>query len=146
VKKNCKTKLHRTAVEEKISRMENTSPGRDAVVSSLPTWSAAYLKQTCNSNRFLIYLTMLCPPPAYPEIQRNFTRCQDSRGTNLSRNPYRRVKLRQEYKYKRKSNTTFHRNTSINHVLFYGGKNKHCFIRTLQSSTQKNIRTSAEEV
>jgi len=45
-KKTCKTKLHRTVVEENISKMENTSPGRDAVVSSFPTWSAAYLKQT----------------------------------------------------------------------------------------------------
>ena len=72
-KKSCKTKLYRTVVEEYISRTESTSPGRDAVFSSFPTWSAAYLKQTRTSNRFLIYLTMLCPPPAYPEIQRNFS-------------------------------------------------------------------------
>jgi hypothetical protein len=41
-KKTCKKKLHRTVVEENTSRMENTSPGRDAVVSSFPNWSAAY--------------------------------------------------------------------------------------------------------
>jgi hypothetical protein len=97
-KKSCKTKLHRTVMEENISRMENTSAGRDAVVSSFPTWLAAYLKQTRNSNRFLIYLTMLVLLLLIPKYREPFPRYQDSRRANLSRNPYLRIKVRPEEK------------------------------------------------
>lgn len=99
VKKNsCKTKLQRTVVEENISRMDNTSPGIDAVVSSLPTCSAAYLKQTRTSNWFLFYLTMLVLLLLLLKYRETFPRYQDSRRANLSRNPYLRVKVRLEEK------------------------------------------------
>ena len=41
---------------KKISR---ESPGRDAAVSSFPTWSAAYLKQTLTSDLFLIFFIVV---------------------------------------------------------------------------------------
>ena len=92
----------RTVVEENISRMENTSPGTDAVVSSLPTWSAAYLKQTHTSDWFLIYLTMfvllLLLLLLILKYRETFPRRQDSRRANLSRNAYLRVKVRPEEK------------------------------------------------
>lgn len=131
-------------MEEYISRRESTSPDRDAVVPSVPTWSAAYFKQTRISNRFLICLAMLCPPPAYPEIWINCSALSRQSKSKPVSQPI--CKGQGEAGREKAINTTFHRNTSINHVLFYGGNNKHCFTRILQSSAQKKIRTSAEEV